>query len=148
MSTLTNLVFHVVFSTYERVPLIDKELQRVLFPFLGGKVRSQRGVLIEVGGMPDHVHCLLKIPPSQTVSDMVRAIKSSSSAWIKGLRPDQPFRWQVGYGAFTVSPSQVESVRRYIRNQEQHHRDRSFQTEYLGLLNKHGVEYDPRFLWR
>ncbi len=97
--------------------------------------------------MPDHIHCLVRFPARKSVSDMLRAIKSDSSSWVNHERPGDRFAWQTGYGAFTVSPSQVENVSLYIRTQEEHHRDRSFQTEFLSLLKKHSVEFDERYLW-
>ncbi len=114
---------------------------------MSGIIRNQDGRTIEIGGMPDHVHCLARFPARKSVSDMVRAIKSDSSSWVNREMPGGRFAWQTGYGAFTVSPSQVASVSQYIRTQEEHHRERSFKMEFLSLLKKHGVEFDERYLW-
>ena len=101
---------------------------------LGGIIRKQDGKAIEIGCMPDHVHCLARFPARKAVSDMLRAIKSDSSGWVNHERPGDRFDWQTGYGAFTMSQSQVENVRQYIRTQEEHHQRRSFEMEYLSLL--------------
>ncbi len=124
-STLTNLLYHVVFSTKGRIPLISDEIKEPLYRYMSGIIRNQDGKTI----------------------DMLRAIKSDSSGWLNHERPGDRFAWQTGYGAFTVSQSQIENVRQYIRTQEEHHRERSFKTELLSLLKNHGVEYDERYLW-
>ncbi len=146
-STLTNLLYHLVFSTKGRIPLIDDEIQAPLYDYMGGIIRNQGGKAIEIGGMPDHVHCLARFPARKAVSDMLRALKSDSSGWVNRERPGDRFSWQTGYGAFTVSHSQVGKVRKYIKTQEKHHRERSFEMELLALLIKHGVEYDEQYLW-
>ena len=146
-STLTNLLYHLVFSTKGRIPLIDEEIQTPLYDYMGGIIRNQGGKAIEIGGMPDHVHCLARFPARKAVSDMMRAIKSDSSGWVNRERPGDRFAWQTGYGAFTVSQSQVGKVRRYIQTQEEHHREKSFEMEFLALLKKHGIEYDEEYLW-
>ena len=135
------------FSTKGRTPLIGDTIKEPLYKYMGGIIRNQGGKMIEIGGMPDHVHCLARFPARTAVSDMLRAIKSDSSGWVNHERPGDRFAWQTAYGAFTVSQSQVENVRQYIRSQEEHHRDRSFKMEFLSLLEKHGIEYDERYLW-
>ncbi|HEX9736631.1 MAG TPA: transposase [Thermoanaerobaculia bacterium] len=97
--------------------------------------------------MPDHVHCLARLPARKAVSDILRAVKSDSSGRVNREGRDDRFAWQTGHGAFTVSHSQVGKVRRYIRTQEEHHRERSFEMELLSLLKKHGIEYDEQYLW-
>ena len=146
-STLTNLLYHLVFSTKGRLPLIDDEIQQPLYDYMGGINRNQGGKAIEIGGMPDHVHCLAMLPARKAVSDILRAIKSDSSGWVNRERPRDRFAWQTGYGAFTVSQSLVGKVRRYIQTQADHHRTRSFEKELLALLEKHGIEYDEEYLW-
>ncbi len=146
-STLTNLLYHLVFSTKGRVPLINGEIQAPLYDYMGGIIRNQGGKAIEIGGMPDHVHCLARFPARKAVSDMLRALKSDSSGWVNRERPGDRLAWQNGYGAFTVNHSQVGKVRKYIQTQEKHHRERSFEMELLALLKKHGVEYDEQYLW-
>jgi REP element-mobilizing transposase RayT len=147
-SSYTHLLYHIVFSTKERRPLITPALRAELEPYLGGIVREQRGIPLEIGGMPDHVHLVLRVRPDQAVADVVRLVKANSSKWANE-RSDltERFSWQTGYGAFTVSASQLAVVRRYVQTQEEHHRKQKFQEEFIGLLKKHGIEYDERYLW-
>jgi putative transposase len=146
--TYTNLIYHVVFSTKNRYGFITPTIEEELFKYIGGIIRGIDGVCLEINGMPDHLHILMKLPPKIAVSNALRDIKANSSKWVnetkKGLHK---FGWQDGYAAFTVSRSQVEPVRQYIRNQKAHHAQRDFKTELLALLEKHGVEYDPRYIW-
>lgn len=146
-STLPNLLYHLVFSTKGRLPLIGDEIQQPLYDYMGGIIRNQGGKAIEIGGMPDHVHCLARLPARKAVSDILRALKSDSSGWVNRERPSDRFAWQTGYGAFTVSQSLVGKVRRYIQTQAEHHRARSFEEELLALLEKHGIEYNEEYLW-
>ncbi len=146
-STLTNLLYHLVFSTKGRAPLITDEIREPLYRYIGGIIKNQRGALLEIGGVADHVHLLARFPTSKAVSDMLRDVKSDSSGWINEARPHDRFAWQTGYGAFTVSQSQVSAVRNYIQRQEEHHRHRSFKEELVGLLDKNEIEYDTRYLW-
>jgi REP-associated tyrosine transposase len=146
--TYTNLLYHLVFSTKGRYPLITTELQSDLYAYMGGIIRGEGGVLLEIGGMPDHVHLLVKFKPTISISDMLRRIKANSSGWVneerEGLRK---FGWQDGYAAFTVSESQIGVVRQYIQQQEAHHRGLSYQDEFRALLERHGIEYDEQYLW-
>ena len=143
-STLTNLVYHIVFSTGERRRLITDDVREDLHAYMGGTIRGEGGKLIAVGGTRDHVHLVCRIPPSVSVSDVLRQVKANSSRWM-GERGT--FAWQRGYAAFTVSESMVADVTRYVRNQQQHHATRGFQDELLGLLRRHNVAFDERFLW-
>ena len=139
-NTLIHLLYHFVFSTKGRLPLIDSEIQQPLYAYMGGIIKNQ-------GGMPDHVHCLVRLPARKAVSDIMRVLKSDSSRWVNQRRPQDRFAWQTGYGGFTVSESQVEKVRRYIQTQEEHHRKASFKEEVVSLLEKHNVEYNEQYLW-
>ena len=106
------------------------------------------GSCIEINGMPDHVHLLTIFPPKIAVSDALRTIKANSSKWVHDTKPTLArFGWQDGFAAFTVSKSQIEPVRQYIRDQKNHHRERDFKTELVSLLDKHDVEYDAQYLW-
>jgi putative transposase len=147
-STYTNLLYHVVFSTKQRRPFIHPVLRDELYPYFGGAIRGEGGTLLEIGGMPDHVHLLVKLPADLAVASLLRTIKANSSKWIH-VRPDfdRDFAWQTGYGAFTVSESQSDRVRKYIKTQERHHRKMTFQEELLSLLQKNRIEYDERYLW-
>lgn len=146
-STFTNLLYHVVFSTKDRVPMITKELQERLYEYMGGIIRGEGGVLLEIGGVADHAHLLAKLKADTAVAVLLRLLKSNSSGWVNDNRliPGR-FAWQTGYAAFSVSESQVEAVRRYIRNQEAHHAKVSFKDELIALLKKHRIEYDERYI--
>jgi REP element-mobilizing transposase RayT len=146
-STLTNLVYHIVFSTKHREPIIDPSFRDDLYRYMGGIIRTDRGMLLEIGGMPDHVHLLAKLRPSKAISDIVREIKAGSSGWRNSSAENAQFAGQIGYGAFTVSASQIAKVRNYIRRQEEHHRVTSFQDEFRALLRRHGVEFDGLYVW-
>jgi REP-associated tyrosine transposase len=147
-STYTNLLYHIVFSTKDRRPFINPKLRAELHPYMGGIILDAGGEPLEIGGVEDHVHLLVKLPADLAVSDALRLIKSNSSKWA-GERSDlvRTFAWQTGYSAFTVSKSQVASVRKYIKNQEQHHRRLPFKQELVSLLEKHEIDYDRRYLW-
>jgi putative transposase len=147
-STFTNLLYHIVFSTKQREPLIIENLREELYKYIGGIIRGEEGILIEIGGIDDHIHLLVKIKPSISISEMLNKIKANSSKWVnENNKSPRRFQWQEGYAAFTVSESQVPPVREYIQNQEDHHKRISFQDEFIALLEKHGVSYDPRYIW-
>ncbi len=147
-STLTNLLVHLVFSTKDRRPLIPEEHQQELYAYIGGIIRSEQGILMAMGGMPDHIHILFKFKSSQQLSEIVRTIKASSSKWFNDKNLiNTKFAWQTGYGAFSVSESQINRVIRYINTQKQHHEKKSFEDELVDILKKHNVEYDNRYLW-
>ncbi len=147
-STLTNLLYHIVFSTKNREPVITSPIRDDLYAYIGGIIRAEGAVLLEIGGIADHVHLVARLRPEPSVATMVRIIKSKSSKWLNE-QPKRPgrFEWQRGYAAFSTSVSQLPNVRMYVRNQEEHHRRRAYQDELRALLDKHGVEYDERYLW-
>ena len=147
-SSLTNLLYHIVFSTKDRRALVTPELRAELYPYIGGIIRNEKGILLEIGGMPDHIHIVAKLPADRAVSEVIRDIKANSSRWANERRDlCDGFAWQTGYGAFTVSVSQIDVLRRYVRAQEKHHRKLSFKEEFIVLLKKHGIEYDERYIW-
>jgi putative transposase len=140
--------FHCVFSTKERRPFITPDLRERLWPYLGGIARENDMTAIETGGVADHVHILLSVPSTITIAKAMQLIKGGSSKWIHDTFPEHRlFGWQVKYGAFSVSVSQLDRTIQYIRNQETHHKKVRFQEEFLTLLKKHRVTYDPRYLW-
>ncbi len=148
MSTYTSLTYHIIFSTKYRKPRIDAALRNELYPYIGGIIRGEKGRLIEIGGIADHLHILAGFHPTIAVSEMLQHVKGSSSKWINGEKKTRErFEWQAGYGAFTVSQSQVSTVRNYIQRQEEHHKKLSFQDEFLALLKRHNIEYDPRYVF-
>ena len=146
-STHLSLHYHLIFSTKNRHPFIDGAWRGRLHAFMGGAVRSLGGTPEVVGGMADHVHLLIGLRANHTLADVLRDIKSASSHWVHDTVGVRGFAWQDGYGAFTVSASLIERVRSYIAHQEEHHRQKTFQEEYLGFLRQCGVEYDERYLW-
>ena len=144
----TNLNYHIVFSTKERRPFLAEDVLPRVCQYVGGIVRNLEGIALAVNGAPDHVHIAAVATPKIAVSELVGAVKSNSSGWIHRTFGDlQDFRWQEGYGAFTVSRSVRDSVVRYVVDQQRHHRKLTFQQELIALLEKHGVEYDPRYIW-
>jgi REP element-mobilizing transposase RayT len=146
--TYTNLLYHLVFSTKNRAPIITSKLDSDLHAYIGGIIRGEGGKMLEIGGTVDHIHIPLKLKPTKSVSEMLNRIKAKSSKWAnEDKRPRRKFAWQDGYGAFTVSESQVKAVRRYIKNQKTHHRRRTFQDEFRALLVRHGIEFEERYLW-
>ena len=137
--TYTKLIYHIVFSTKERAPLITEEIRDRLYEYFGGVIRGERGSVLEIGGVADHVHILARFGAAVAVSEMVQRIKGSSSHWMNA-RPESWFAWQNGYGAFTVSESQVATLRRYIRHQEEHHKHLPYKDELISLLRKHQID--------
>lgn len=146
--TYTNLLYHLVFSTKNRKRTIAPTDEEDLHRYIGGIIHGIDGVSLEINGMPDHIHILAKLPPKIAVSDALRTIKANSSKWVNETKTAMlKFGWQDGYSAFTVSKSQVDSVRQYIRDQKSHHRRRNFQSELRALLEKNEIEYDERYIW-
>lgn len=146
--TYTRLLYHFVFSTKRREPLIAPDIEPRLHEYMGGIVRSMNGVAIRIGGMPDHVHMLIRWRTDETLAALMRTVKARSSAWVHETFPALgTFAWQAGYGAFTVSASQADAVEAYIANQAEHHRVRTFQEEFVEFLRTHGIEYDERYIW-
>lgn len=144
----TNLIYHIVFSTKNRKPLITENVKVRLYDYVGGTIRKQGGIALAIGGMSDHIHVLAKLRPDKAVSDVLRDLKANASGWMKEVFPElKDFSWQNGYGAFTVSASQVEKVRRYIVNQEIHHKKRPFRDEFIVLLRANGVDFDEKYLF-
>ena len=139
---------HCVFITKERRPLITPTLAERLWPFLGGIARQNQMKAIEIGGVEDHIHVLLSIPPTMAIAKAMQLIKGGSSKWVHETFPEHRlFAWQEKYGAFSVSESRVESVIAYIQSQAEHHKRVTFQEEFVALLKKHRVEFDERYLW-
>jgi putative transposase len=140
--------FHCVFSTKERRPLITPDLRQRLWPFLGGIARQNKMKAIEIGGVADHMHILLSLPPTLAVSKAMQLIKGGSSKWVHETFPEHRlFAWQEKYGAFSTSVSQLDRTIQYIKGQEKHQRKMSFKEEFLAFLKKHRIAYDERYLW-
>ncbi len=148
MSTYTSLLTHVTFSTKRRQPLITPDVEARLLPYLGGIARQLGGTVLISNSVTDHVHLLVVLPPTIPISEAVGKLKGSSSKWIHDAFPEhRAFAWQRGFGAFSVSRSNVPGVARYIEGQKEHHRKVTFQAELVLLLRRHGIDFDDRYLW-
>ena len=146
--TFTQLTYHAVFGTKGRVPHIGDGLREKLYPYLGAFINNNQGFARQIGGMADHMHILFDLHQTVAVADFLRGMKSASSGWVHDAFPElREFGWQGGYGAFTVSASQIPRVKRYILNQEEHHKTQTFEEEFIALLKRHGITYDPCHLW-
>jgi REP element-mobilizing transposase RayT len=143
----TNLLYHIIFSTKDRRPLITDAYQPRLYEYIGGTIRGLGGISLELNGTDDHVHLLTKLRPDTALSDVLRDLKANASGWMHDVFPElRDFSWQRGYGAFTVSQSSVEEVRRYIARQKEHHQTLSFREEFIQFLKANEIEYDERYL--
>jgi putative transposase len=138
-------VVHIVFSTKERRPVFGPELRAQMWAYMAGICKNESMFVHAIGGVADHVHLLVRIPATLALAKAVATIKANSSRW--AVEQGHRFAWQQGYGAFSVSASVVPTVVRYIRNQEAHHRKMNFEAEFVALLKKHGVEFDPKFVF-
>jgi len=136
---------HIVFSTKERLKLITKPMQPKLWSYMAGVGRNHDFLVLANGGMEDHVHLLVQVPARMATAEVVSLVKSNSSRWMNehGIK----FAWQEGYGAFSVSKSNLGAVTKYIANQERHHRKVTFEEEFIGFLEKLGIEYDPKYVF-
>ena len=147
-NTYTSLNYHVVFSTKNRFPWLALEIEERVWAYIGGIARKHQMTAIQVGGVEDHIHALVMAPPTLAPFEIAKFLKGESSLWIHEEFPWlRGFSWQVGYAAFTVSKSEIPDVVRYIKNQREHHRVKTFQEEYLDFLHANGIEYDERYLW-
>lgn len=144
--TYVSDLVHCVFSTKERRNLIPAEKQSRLWSFLGGIARKNGFKAIAVGGTQNHLHVLLSLSATITLAKAMQLIKGGSSKWMNETG-DGRFAWQEGYGAFTVGISQQAKTIRYINTQAEHHEKRNFEEEFLAILEKHGIEYDPKHVW-
>ncbi|HEX5434296.1 MAG TPA: IS200/IS605 family transposase [Candidatus Angelobacter sp.] len=136
---------HVVFSTKERAKLIAPSMQPRLWAYMAGIARNHDFLVLANGGIEDHVHLLIQLPPVLSLAKAVSLLKANSSSWMS--EHGMNFAWQEGYGAFSVSASNMEAVKRYIANQQKHHRRRSFEDEFIALLKKHDIPFDPKYVF-
>ena len=145
--TFTNLLYHIIFSTKHRVPMIQPDWQQRLYAYLGGAIRGEGGRLLAVGGTGEHVHMLAKLGPAKALAKVIGDVKANASKWINNHRMlPAKFAWQRGYAAFTVSESSVPAVRHYIRTQETHHRRMTFEDELRLFLERNGIAFDEKYL--
>ena len=146
-NTYTQIHIHTVFAVQNRLTLIKKQWQDELYKYISGIITNNGHKLLQIGGVSDHVHILFGMRPVQSLSDLMKKIKESSSLWINQKQLVMgKFSWQEGYGAFSYGKSQIDNVVKYIQQQEQHHKKRSFTEEYLELLKLFGIEFDERYI--
>ena len=141
--TYSQLLLHFVFSTKQRMPWIAPDVAERLYPYMGGIVRAEKGVLYDIGGVEDHVHMYLRWRPDEPISDVMRTVKARSSKWVHDTFPAlASFSWQEGYSVFSVSKSQEAAVKAYIAGQREHHRREDFRSELVRMLLLNEVEFD------
>ena len=146
--TYASLHYHIVFSTKNRLPLINQSISPRLFDYIGGIIRNEGGVLHAAGGTADHVHLSSGLRQDKAVCDVIRDIKANSTRWIHDTFPElSTFAWQEGYGAFSLSFTGLDKVKAYIANQETHHRTITFKEEFIDFLERHHIQYDERYIW-
>ena len=147
--SLAKIIVHLVFSTKNRSPFLrDEAIRRELNSYLAVTLRELDSPALIIGSLSDHIHVLFLLSRTHAVCDILEEIKKNSSKWIKTKSPDlRDFQWQNGYGIFSVSQSNVASVKAYIAKQEEHHRTMTFQEEFRRLLEKYEVEFDERYVW-
>ena len=148
-NTYTQIHIQFVFAVKHRDGLIHASFKDELYQYISGIVKHNNHKLLCINGMPDHVHILIGLRPSQSISDLLQDIKGSSSKWINEKKfLSVKFEWQEGYGAFSYAKSEIDSVIKYINNQEAHHKTKSFLEEYIELLKDFDVEFDERYIFK
>ncbi len=148
MGTYSKIYMHVVFGVKFRRHLIQRTWSSELYAYMGGIIKNKGQIPLIINGYRDHVHLLVTMNPSMSVSELVRDVKSNSTNFINQHKfTTERFCWQKGFGAFSYAPTQLSAVHRYIENQERHHAKRDFQSEYSRILDSFGVKYDPKYLF-
>jgi putative transposase len=148
-NTFSQLYIHLVFAVQGRNNLISKSWKETLYKYISGIILAKNQKLMVVNGMPDHIHLLIGISPTCQISELVNLIKVNSSKWINQQKlVNGKFNWQNGYGVFSVSPSAIDKVIGYIKNQEIHHSKKSFLEEYIDFLESCDIDYKPEFLFK
>lgn len=146
--SLSKILLHLVFSTKYRAKIISPDISSELHSYIAGICRKNGSQAFRVGGVEDHIHIACSLPRTLTVSKLLEEIKKSSSKWIKIKDPSQPnFKWQVGYGVFSLSPAHLKTLIPYIDRQKEHHQKQTYKKEFLASLHKYEVEYDEEYLW-
>ena len=144
--SLSKQYSHIVFSTKNREKFITNKIKNELYSYIAGILKSLKSPAIEIGGIDDHLHILCILSKNLSTSKIIEELKKNSSKWIK-TKGMQNFYWQRGYGAFSISPSHVEIVQRYVKNQLEHHENQTFKDEFRGLLQKYKIDFDERYVW-
>jgi putative transposase len=142
----TNVIYHIVFGTKGRSKTINNDIRAELYKYIGGIARNLGGIALEINGIDDHIHILVKLKATIALAEFIRDVKSNSSTWLKKNGVTK-FAWQRRYGAFTVSESQVKVVRKYVREQEKHHRKFDYKNEFESMLRVNGIPVDD-FVWQ
>lgn len=146
--SLSSILVHLVFSTKNREPFITPIIEAELHPYMTTVLRELKSPSLAIDGTSDHVHVLFSLARVVTVAYLVEDLKTSTSKWIKTKEHEfRNFHWQRGYGAFSIGQSNLEILKRYLRNQKAHHQRLTFQDEYRKFLTSYGVEYDERYVW-
>jgi putative transposase len=146
--SLSYLLVHVIFSTKDRMPLLDDSIRPEVHAYLATVARNNGCECYRVGGVADHVHLAIRLSRTLAASDLIEALKTESSKWLKRRSPAlAEFAWQAGYGIFSLGASDLEALIRYIDNQEEHHKTRTFQEEYRAFLKRYGVDFDEKYVW-
>jgi putative transposase len=146
--SFTSNLYHCIFSTKDRRKTITPDLEGRLWPYLGGIARENNMKALAVGGIADDLHILLSLPSTLDIAKAMQLIKGNSSKWVHDTFPDlRTFSWQEGYGGFSIGVSQINVTVAYIQNQKKHHRQTTFEEEFLKIIQRHGIEYDERFVW-
>jgi REP element-mobilizing transposase RayT len=146
--TYTQILLHIVYSTKHREPWITSDVAERLYPYIGGIIRAEKGLLYDIGGIADHVHLYVRWRPDATISNLLKTVKSRSSLWVHQTFPQlAEFAWQAGYSAFSVSKSQEPALKKYIAGQAEHHKKEDFKTELLRFLRAHEIEFDERYVF-
>ena len=148
-TTFTKILIHFIFSTKNREPLITPELENPLFAYMVGIATNHGCYTVALNGTADHVHMLVSLGKMVTISKLMEEVKGDSSRWVNmEYRQAQPFRWQDGYAAFSIGESGLTAATQYITGQKSHHQQKSFQEELLTFLEKYGIKYDERYIWK
>ena len=146
-STYVSLYFHFVFSTKDRRRCINESWESRLHSYLDGILRNLGGVAKSIGGDADHVHILASLKATHSVAEVMKVLKANSSGFVHKEMGIRSFDWQSGYGSFTVGRSELSAVKKYVEQQKEHHRRKTFQEEYRELIREYGIEFDERYLW-
>ena len=148
-NTYTQIHIQLVFAVKYRQALIQKEWKDDLYKYITGIIQNRKHKLLSINGMPDHIHVLIGLRPNQSISELVQEVKSISSKWInENNLITARFEWQDSFGAFSYSKSQIDTVIKYIENQEKHHQKKSFREEYLDFLTKFEVDYNEKYVFK
>ena len=146
--SLSKVIIHIIFSTKDREPWLDSDVRTRMHAYLATVCRDLGAEFVRIGGVADHVHIVTTLPRTVSQAQLVEQIKKASSKWIKAVDARyRGFFWQRGYGAFSVSPSQLDTVVQYVEGQQEHHRTCTFQEEYRELLRRHGIDFNERYVW-